>query len=714
MSNPEALRALFDPAAVAVVGASPDESKPGGRCLGFLLSYGYAGRIYPVNAKYRSIGTLACYPDLGALPSTIDLAVLLVPAEAVAGYLRDAAAAGARAAVVCSSGFAEAGSRGEQLQQELVDAAVQGDMAVLGPNCLGLVDLHHGLVASFSTALASDTPVKAGPVAFVSQSGAMGIAVFTIAQSESIGVGKFISTGNEAVLDFTDFLEHLSADPELSLILGYVEGIRDGRRFVAAARRARAAGKTVAILKVGRSDAGERAARSHTGALAGSARVYEAAFRRAGVLVVDDVRSLLDVAVAVATPRPVRGPNVGIVSMSGGAGVMMADACSAHGLDVTPLAAVTTKALAEVLPPFIGMGNPVDYGPVYGDIDAIEACVGHVAADAAVDQVLVFIGLSPGLAGVVEARLAAVQERSAKPLVVAWLGGPAAGIARLRELGVAAYDEPARAVAAAAYRVACGRPLPGPDLAAVAEPSALAELTRRTLRTVLYAGRNTLSEREVKQLIGGYGIAAGAEAFAATPTEALAAAARFGRPLAIKAESPDLLHKTDAGAVRLNVAPDDAAEAFRAVVAAAAAAVGADKVRGALIQPMAERGIEMLAGLRFDPQFGPTVTVGLGGVTSEVMADAITELAPIDGDLAKSMVARLRSARLLGSFRGAPAHDVEALGEVLVALGRLAIDAGPLLAELDLNPVIVHAEGRGCTVVDGAAVLSSDSSEGSV
>ena len=705
MSNPRALNALFDPAAVAVVGASPETSKPGGRCLAMLQKYGYRGSLYPINPRYASIGGVPCYPDLASLPSAVDLVVLLVPASSVAGYLRAAAQAGARAAIVCSSGFAEAGASGVELQRELVDTARNAEMAVLGPNCLGLIDLEHRLVASFSTALESEQAVRPGPIAFVSQSGAMGIAVFTVAQAEGIAVGKFISTGNEAVLDFTDFLQHLTGDDSVALILGYVEGVRDGRRFIDAARRARTAGKAVALLKVGRSAAGERAAQSHTGALAGSAQIYQAAFRRAGVLAVNDIRSLLDIAVGVPARWPARGRRVGIVSMSGGAGVMMADACSDHGLEVTPLSAATQAALRNVLPAFVGMNNPVDYGPVYGSLEAIEKCVECVAADAGIDQVLVFIGLSPGLAGSIEQRLAGVQERSAKPLIVAWLGGPRAGIARLRELGVAAYDEPARAVAAASYRVFFGESLPGPEFEVAPRPSARAASTQRVLRAHVDAGRARLSEREVKQIIAGYGIPVGAEVLATTSSEAAAAGARFGKPLAVKAESPDLLHKSDAGAVELEVAPERAAAAFDAVVDAAAKAVGRDQVRGALIQPMAERGIEMLAGLRYDAQFGPTVTVGMGGMASEVMADAVTELAPVDLQLATDMIGRLRGAPLLRAFRGACAHDADALAKVLVALSGFAVDAGALLAELDLNPVVVHVEGGGCTVVDGAAVL---------
>lgn len=706
MTVPRSLQALFEPRSVAVVGASPDPDRPGGRCVALLQRFGFRGAIYPINPRYGTIRELPCYPDFASLPGPADLAVVLVPAASVPGYLRAAAAAGTRAAVVCSSGFAEAGADGLRLNDELVQAARESGMAVLGPNCLGVVDLQHGLAATFSTAFDSDLPMRAGPVAFLSQSGAMGAAVFVRAQAEGIGFGCFVSTGNETVLDFNDFLEHLAEDPGLSLILGYLEGLRDGRRFVAAARRARAAGKTVAVLKVGRSDAGGRAARSHTGALVGSAQAWEAAFRRAGVLPVDSVRSLIDLAVALPGRLPARGPRVGIVSASGGAGVLMTDRCMANGLVVAPLGEATRAALARHMPPFAGMMNPVDYGPVYGDPDVVKALVEIVGADPEIDLVLFFLGLSPGMAGVLEHRLAAAQQAIGKPVVAAWLGGPEAGVARLRELGVAAFDDPGRAVEVAAQLVRAGAALP--EITPRAADASRAEATRATLRAALAEGRTALTEREVKALIARYRIPVVPETLATTAEEAAAAAARFGAPVAIKAEAPALLHKSDAGAVRLNVMAEDAAEAWRAVTEAAARVVGTEGVRGAVVQPMARPGLEVLAGLRHDPQFGPTLTVGLGGVLSEVLADVTTELAPIDHSLAHAMLDRLRGARLLGAFRGAAPRDHDALADLLVALGDLACDAGPLLAELDLNPVLVHPAGEGCTVVDGAAILHSD------
>jgi len=702
------LTTLFKPQSVAVVGASPDLGKPGGRCLAYLSKYDFSGLIYPINPRYSHIGDIPCYPDFKSLPTPVDLVILLVPADKVCVYLEDAADAGTKAVVVCSSGFAEAGDTGIELQKKLIETANRRGLAVVGPNCLGMVDLHQPMVASFSTSLSTDLTLQSGPIAFVSQSGAMGMAVFTQAQAEGIAVGKFISTGNEAVLDFTDFLEYFIEDPNVKLILGYIEGVRDGRRFVNAARKARAAGKFVAILKVGKSKAGERASQSHTGALAGASHIYEAAFRRGGILSVNDIRSLTDIAALAPDQGTVNGPGVGIISMSGGAGVMMADACGVHGLDVVTLSQATLDNLSQCLPAYSGMSNPVDYGAIYGDMDAVQACITHVANDPHVKVVLVFIGMSPNLHGVIEQRIADVQKQCGKRIITAWLAGPVAGLLALRKLGVPCYVEPERAVAAAAYLVQLGKQFNGPDLHMSHQQSGKEQSAIAQLKKYIRSGRTTLSESEVKQLVSAYGIPIGQETLVIDEDQAQAIADSIQKPLAVKVSAAQLLHKSDAGAVKLNVKPADVKAAFKAVVAAASAVVGAKGVDGVLIQPMAQAGMEMLVGLRFDTQFGPTVTLALGGISSEVMADAVTELAPLDFELSYDMISRLRCAPLLAAFRGRPAHDREALAQVLVNMSRLAMDAGEMLLELDLNPVIVHIEKNSCTVVDGAAVLGAD------
>lgn len=689
--------ALFSPRSIAVLGASPDEKKPGGRCVSYLRRFGYGGEVLPINPRHTEIGGLPCYPDLASLPEAPDLLLVVIAAERVPEEVARAAELGTRAVLVLSSGFGESGEPGAALERSLVEISARHGIALLGPNCLGYVDLEAGTCATFSTALQLDVELRPGPIGFVSQSGAMGAAIFGLAQRQGIGLGLFASTGNEAVLDFSTVLSRFAHDPRLTTLAGYLEGARDGRAFVAAAREARGAGKDVVLLKVGTTDVGQRAAQSHTGAMAGATEAWEAALRRGGAIRASGPEDLLDksIALSCSATRPL-GPRVGIVSMSGGAAVLMSDRAAELGLLVPGLEPATRERLAEHLPGFSASDNPVDYGGIYGDPDAIAATVGVVADSSEVDMTLVFVGLSHGLAGTIESRLAAVAKESGKPLVVAWLGGREDSIRTLRQSGVPAYADPIRAVDAAATLRDAALPLPPEPR----PPAPSAKLTAE----LAALGHGPLSERASKRLLAAGGVSTPAECFAADRGQAAAAAQEIGGPLAIKAEAAELIHKSDAGAVALDVAPAEACEAFERVVGAARAAGAAPT--GALIAAMAPPGgLELLVGSRWDPQFGPLVVVGAGGVTSESDPDVAVELAPVDEPTAVRMVRSLRLAPRLDEFRGAPPRDVGALAQTVVAVSQLAARAGASLQELDLNPVAVYERGQGCLVLDAAAVL---------
>ena len=692
------LDALFRPRSVAVVGATPDIGKPGGRCLRFLREFGFEGDIYGINPKYDEIDGIRCFPDLDSAPAGIDLVILIVPAQAVPTLVRTCGARGTRAAIACSSGFAETGPEGATLERKLAAAAAEAGVAVLGPNSLGLLDLNGALAATFSTALQMDVRLVAGPIALVSQSGAMGAAIFGLAQMEGIGVGTFVSTGNETVLGLSDYIRHFADAPDTRVVVGYLEGVRDGAELVAAGRYARERDTTVIVLKAGVTDAGAQAARSHTGALAGHAAVYEAAFRRAGILTASSPRELLDVALACASGRLPRGSGVGIASMSGGAGAIISDRLAQLGMDVAQLAAETRAAMASLMPGFAAVGNPVDYGGIYTDPDRIEELVRALAHDPGVDTLMCFIGLSPLMLGELDVRLERIRGEIDKPVVAAWLAGPPDGVRSLRERGVPAYEDPIRA----ANVVAAMR---GAAQALRSEPEP--EPPRPAGAAVATLPSGVLGERETKQLLAEYGVPVVQERLARTAKEATRAAAEFGVPVAVKAEADDLLHKSDAGAVKLDVVAADAAAAFEQVTAAAAAS-GASTVHGAVIQPMARGGaVELLVGTKWDPQFGPVVVAGLGGVASEALDDVAIELAPLTTEHALAMLDRLRGRAVLGAFRGRPARDRTAAAELIVAAGRLAADAGSALAELDCNPVLLYPEGEGCLVVDAAAVIQA-------
>ncbi len=698
-----AIRVLLEPHSVAVVGASPDTAKPGGRFLAFLHKYGFGGEVFAVNPKYA--GTLdGYYASLSDLPRPVDLAALLIPAPLAADYLRHAAQAGVRAVMVLASGFAEAGGEGEARQEALAEVARETGVALLGPNCLGLTNMDCGLVASFSNAFEGERTFGRGAISFVSQSGAMGAALFVQAQSEGIGVSRFISTGNEAALEFTDFVESLTDDPKVTTILGYIEALRDGRRFVEAASAVRARGKTLAVMKVGKSDAGASAAQSHTGAIVSSSAVYEAAFRRAGVLEARNVQELLDLAVALPPKIPARGNRVGIVSSSGGAAVIMADACALNGLIVPRFADSTIDRLGAMSSQLGGLENPIDYGPAYADPDAIEACVQAAADDPGIDVVLYFIALSPALQSMIEPRLARVQSRSGKPVIAVWMTGPDGAVRGLRDQDVTAYADIERAVRVATHLVEHGRFAPPGDSAPINLERRKA--TQATLARAAHEGRATLNERETKDLLASYGLPVTRDVVVTSAEEAEAAVRALDGPAVLKAEADDLLHKSDADAVRLGVTVESAGRDFAAVVEGASSHLGRS-IGTAVVQPLITPGLEMLIGLKSDSQFGPTISVGLGGVMTEILADVATELVPVDRATAASMLDRLAGARLLDAFRGRPALDRSALTDAIVALSTFALDAGASIEELDLNPVILHPAGEGCVVVDGAAVLSA-------
>lgn len=689
--------ALFRPSSVVVVGASTDLSKPGGRCFQFLRQFGFPGDLYAVNPKYDQINGVRCYPDIESLPDSVDLAVLLMPADDVPAAIRSAARRGARAAIVCSSGFGEIGVTGMARDRALARVAAETGLAVLGPNSLGVLDMNANLAATFSTSLQFDVPLQPGPIALVSQSGAMGAAIYGLAQLEGVGVGTFVSTGNETALGFGECVRYLADLEETTVILGYLEGIRDGAGLVAAAQYARQRGKVIAVMKSGRTEAGARAARSHTGALAGSAEVWDAAFRRAGILAARSPRELLDIGVACAPGRFPASNRVGVISMSGGAGAVMSDRLAELGLQVAELSEATKASLRALLPVYTQVGNPVDYGGIYTDADKIEQLARAIVADSNVDTLLCFIGLSPLLLGDLDVRLGQVRVETDKLVAAAWLGGPPEGVSSLRRLGIPAYEDPVRAVDAVAALWAASRPL-------LAEPPVPPS---GTFRSVVPDRAGTLGERDTKRLLAAYGIPVVEEALAETGARAEELAVRFGGLVALKVEADELLHKSDIGAVRLGVPAARVAAAFEEVISAARAA-GVEGIRGTVVQPMAAPGLELLAGVKQDRQFGPVVAIGLGGVASEALGDVVVELAPLSLEHARAMFDRLRGRALLGSFRGSAPRDVDALGDLLVALGWLAVDAGPRLIELDCNPVIVYAQGAGCLVVDAAAVLSPD------
>ena len=714
-----ALDRMLSPASIAILGASEDFVKINGRPLKFLLDKGYGGRIYPVNPKYDTLAGLPCYPTIGAIPEPVDLAIVAVPAAAVLESLRQCAAKGAAAAVVFSSGFAEMGEAGRAMEEEITTLARASGVRVCGPNTLGFMNTFDRVMATFSQAGDGDTPP--GPVGFVTQSGAFGTAIFALARQRGLSLGYFINSGNEADVDFGDLLAHVLEDARIRVVAGYIEGLRDGRKLLAAADRALVLGKPIVLTKVARSGAGARAAASHTGSLAGTDRVYSGVFRQAGIIRARNDEHLLDLAAAFTyCPLPAGG-GVGLVTQSGGAGVLMADRCEELGLAVPELTETTREALRKVVPAFGAVRNPVDITAQFiAEPALLSKSLELVLADPGVDVAIFYLGLMERAAPKIAADLERVAKGSPKPLVVAWAGAPETGLRALREGGVCVLPSATRAVDAvhglvqfAARRRRYDRERAdggGGQTPALRVAPAAVDSTSvgRGLVPRRNDGRRVLPTEEAFRLLAAYGIATPPSRLAHAGNEAARIAENFGIAVALKAESPAILHKTDVGAVRLGVrGADDVRAAFATIVDNVRRHDATAPLDGVLVQAMVTGGTEMVVGLHHDPQFGPVVMVGLGGIFVEVLEDVAFSAVPLTRGDAEEMLASLRGARILDGVRGRPRADRAALVGVLLAVSRLGAEAGGAIAELDLNPVVVLPEGRGAVALDALVVLSS-------
>jgi acetyltransferase len=686
------LAPLFAPRGVAVLGASRSPAKLGHRLVQNLIATGFPGDVYPVNPSGEAILGRNSMTRVEDLPRDLDLALVSLPARSVLPAVRALGARGCRVCVVLASGFGETGETGRAVQEELRAIARATGMRIVGPNCMGVVNVPGRLNASYFW----EVPRQPGGITFVSQSGAYGGLFFREVRERSLGVAKFLSIGNQADLGFTECLGWLADDPQTRVVGLFVEGIRDGRAFVAAARRL-ARAKPVVALKGGRAEAGRRAAGSHTGSVAGAWETYRAAFDAAGVVAVEETEELFD---AIATleahgARPPRDPAVAILTISGGPSVVAADAAEAGGLRVPPLPAERRLALRAHLPEFGADGNPVDMTPqmepagfepsVRLVLEAREVS-GAVAIDIGLDR--------PEYA---EA-LAGAQAATGKPIVACTVDTPDMD-RRLRAAGIPLVPGPERAVRAYRALVRYGELRRRTETAPARRPApALPE----GLLGRLVTARGPLGPGDARALLEAYGVPFPRERVVATAGEALSAAREIGYPLVVKTARPDVLHRTEVGGVVLGVVDG---EALERAVRALEARLGPGPL---LVQEEVPRGIELLVGGRRDPSFGPTVLVGLGGVLAELLRDVSVALAPLGPETARALLAEGRRGTLLRGFRGAAAVDEGALTDVLVGVGSLLADHAAIV-ELDLNPLI--ASGGRIVAVDALVLVDSGSTE---
>ncbi len=689
------LAALFNPGCVAVIGASERPGSVGRTLLWNLLRSPFGGTVYPVNPRRHSVLGVHCYASVAELPEPVDLAVIATPAAGVPEVVAACAAAGVRAAIVISAGFREVGPEGAVLEGRLRDALRGSGMRLLGPNCLGLMNPRIGLNASFAPSQA-----EAGHVGFLSQSGAICTAVLDWSRRQNVGFSAFVSMGSMLDVGWGDLITELGDDPATRSIVIYMEAIGDARSFLSAAREV-ALTKPIVLIKGGRSAEAARAAASHTGALAGSDAVLEAALRRCGVLRVERLSDLFDLAEVLAKqPRRPAGPRLAILTNAGGPGVLATDALVLSGGELASLDPATVAALDAVLPPHWSRANPID---ILGDADperygrAIEIAL----ADPNSDGLLVILTpqamTDPAATAV---RLRELAARSSKPLVASWMGGAevAAGEDLLNQAGIATNDYPdaAARLFTALWRYSY-------NLRGIYETPALVPETNgaeqaaapgdggAVLQRAQAEGRELLSEAEAKQVLAAAGIPVVDTRLAGSPEEAVAAAEAIGYPVVLKLNSATVTHKTDVGGVRLDLAgPKAVADAYRAMAATVAERCGPEAFAGVSVQPMLPRadGLELIVGSSLDPQFGPVILFGSGGTLVEVQRDSAVALPPLNTTLARRLMEQTRVYRALQGVRGGPPADLPALEQLLVRLSRLVLEQ-PAIREIDINPLLV-------------------------
>jgi acetate---CoA ligase (ADP-forming) len=691
-----ALTALFRPHNVALVGAT-DRSAWSHSIFARFGDYGHKGQIFAVNRNGTMAHGLAGYRSVAEIPVRIDTAFIYVPAAAVVGALREAAEAGARYAVILSSGFAEAGAEGGELQAELCRAAAETGVTMLGPNSLGFANFAE---SSFCTSIRSRLPVRSGRLAIVSQSGAVAAELAKWAHAQAIGLSFFCATGNEAQLGIADVVDYLAADPATGTIALYVEGINDPARFMAAAAQALRARKPVVVLKVGRSAAAHAVIQAHTGALTGDDAVFDAMCRRFGVTRVDSIEELITTADFLGRVGPINPPFIGMASISGGACAMYADLAEAQGLAMPAFAPATRAALRGVLPDFAATLNPLDVTGAAVQTPAIWA------------ETIPILLREPGMGLIVSSHNPPNTDEEARNLKASFVEIAHAYRQAGRPPVILNFSMQDVSPVQQALREELGLDIVLPNLALGVR--ALAHLQRwsaqlltpdAALAPMVQPACRPVSERDVLDYLAARDVPVVPAMVAADGDAAVAAAVRFGMPVAMKIASPDIAHKTEAGGVRLNVQGEAAVrQAHAGITGAVRAYMPAARIDGVIVSPMRAGGTELIVGVIRDPQWGAAIIVGLGGVFTELLRDKQVRLLPVTTEEAEGMLQGLRGAAVLHGFRGGPAADLPKLARVITAIGDAALALGNGLAALEVNPLWVNGGQIEC--LDGLAVYA--------
>lgn len=692
------LSCLLAPKSVAVVGASDDPSRIGGRPIHYFKAGGFQGPVYPVNPKRETVQGLTAYPTVDALPEPVDFAIIALPAEVAVTAARACADAGVKGCIVFSSGFAEADDAGRALQEELAGIARDSGMRIVGPNCLGLFNAELGFYPTFTTTLDRGLP-QTGPLSIVSQSGAYGSHLYFLARAQGLGMRYWITTGNECDVQVAECLRWLADDPETKVIMAYIEGSTDPEALIEGFERARANRKPVILMKVGRSAVGAEAAASHTAALAGADAVYDAIFRQYGVHRARTTQELMDIAYGCTRGIYPATRKLGLVTISGGVGVLMADTAEDYSLDVAPMPEDAQRALKAALP-FAAVRNPVDItAQSFNQMSLVTTNMRIMLEKGGYDAIVAFFTSVAGSTLISDTLAAALAEGCAghpDRLLVLSIIAPPEIVARYEAQGFLVYEDPSSAIAVIAALTSFGESFAraAETPARIAVAPAAEPLPKRTL-----------GEAEAKQRLAAVGIPVVTETLAASAEEAVAAFARLGGPAVLKIASPDILHKTEVGGVLLDRRDAQSVRAgFETLVARAAERAPAARIDGVLVAPMVTGGVETILGVQHDPVFGPMVMFGLGGVFVEVLKDVTFRRAPFDAREARAMIDEVKGRVLLDGVRGAPPADIDALVQALVGLSRFAAAHAGEIETIDVNPFVVLPAGQGARALDALIV----------
>ena len=702
---PHPLDTFFAPKSIALIGASRDHEKIPGRLLAMLRKNGFPGALYPINPNYDEIDGLKCFKSIADIGAPIDLAVIVIPARAVLLALEQCAAAGVKNAVIISSGFAEEGGDSADMQDAIVALAKRTGMRISGPNAEGFYSQVQKVAATFSPTVdvKRDAPILVASqrrIGIVAQSGGIGFAIYHRAKALGVALSYVVSAGNESDLGAGEFLDYMVQDASTDVILLFIEGIRDVDKFLAAAKRAAELRKPVIVTKVGRSGAGERAAASHTASMAGWSAAYDAVFAKYGFIVSNDLDEAVTIAAVLTTNPLPKGDRVAVLTVSGGAGIWGADTVSMQGLRVPELSAAIQSQIKQWMPSYGAAGNPVDVTAQGVSSGGLQKSIELFDASDEVDATLVVLSLSS------ETRMP-FKEAELKPLIAA----------QRKPVVFYSYTLPSlfarQELAKSGVVVLSGLTHVGVAMRRLADyagfrpaPEIAATSPARDLSAHLKA--TTLSEHDSKSLLRAAGIALLDEVLVIDRDGLDAAIDRTGFPLVMKIQSPAIPHKSEVGGVRVNIAAKGAAfTAYRDMLETVQKARPDAAIQGVLVGPMARKGVEIIVGTMTDKTFGPMVMVGLGGITTELFKDVVYRPAPVSAAEATAMLETLKAAPLLRGFRGAPKADVTALAHLISQISMLAAQHRGEIAEIEVNPVLVHPEGQGVTIVDALVVPRS-------